>query len=118
MDVITHKTVTVDKLKVAQLRRIYSMRQLKWADNSSIVVFVLPSQHLVHKKFSKEILHIFPYQLDRIWNKLTFSGLGVAPTLVETQADLIKAVSSTPGAIGYVDNLNKEAFVNVIEVTK
>ncbi len=118
MEIIVHKTVTLDTLSAAQLRRIYSMRQLKWADNNSIVVYVLPSQHLVHKKFSKEILHIFPYQLDRIWNKLTFSGLGVAPTVVETEAELIKAVSSTPGAIGYVDSLNKEAFVNVIEVTK
>lgn len=105
-------------MSVSQLRRIYSMRQLRWASNIPIVVFVLPSQHSVHKKFSKNTLNIFPYKLDRIWNKLTFSGLGVAPNVVQSQEELIKAVSSTPGSIGYIDNLNKEEHVNVIKITK
>ena len=98
------------------------MRQLRWADNSAIVVYVLPSKHNIHKKFSKDVLHIFPYQLDRIWNKLTFSGLGVAPTVIKTQIELLLAVSITPGSIGYVENYNnnfdKEVDVNVIEITK
>jgi len=81
------------------------------------VVFVLPSQHAIHKVFSKDLLHIFPYQLDRIWTKLTFSGLGVSPRMVESQMELIHAVSTTPGAIGYAETLNKED-VNVIQVTK
>jgi len=122
IQVIVNKTIEVSSLKTVQLRRIYSMRQLRWADNSAIVVYVLPSQHLIHKKFSKDVLHIFPYQLDRIWNKLTFSGLGVAPLLVKTQADLLHAVSITPGAIGYVDNytdnIDKEIDVHVIQITK
>lgn len=94
------------------------MRQLRWKDNTPIVVFVLPSQHALHKKFSKNILNVFPYKLERIWNKLTFSGLGVAPIIVQTEKELIQAVSTTPGAIGYVDNIIKEEHVNVIEVTK
>lgn len=117
MHVITHASVNVDTMTTAQLRRIYSIRQIRWANNTPIVVFVLPSQHVIHKNFSKNILNIFPYKLDRIWNKLTFSGLGVAPTVVQSQDALLKAVSNTPGAIGYVDDLNKEADVNVIKIS-
>jgi hypothetical protein len=93
------------------------MRQLRWENNTPIVVFVLPSQHVIHKNFSKNILNIFPYKLDRIWNKLTFSGLGVAPTIVQSQEALLKAVSATPGAIGYVDDLSKDNDVNVISIS-
>lgn len=116
--VISHHSVEVESLSSSQLRRIYSMRQVRWENDSAIVVYVLPNKHSVHKIFSKDMLHIFPYQLDRIWKKLTFSGLGVSPRIVKSQAELIHAVSNTPGAIGYVETLDKEVHVNVIKVTQ
>ena len=59
---------------------------------------------------------MYPYQLDRIWNKLTYSGLGVAPVMVVSPAALIDAVRKTPGAIGYVGKLKDEEGVYVIEI--
>lgn len=100
----------------AQLRRIYAVRQIKWDDNSPITVFVLPNNHNIHKKFAQENLNILPYKLERIWNKLTFSGLGVAPTVVATEAELVAAVASTPGAIGYLEHISEEYQVNVIQI--
>lgn len=118
MHVIVNKAVKQDSLSVAQLRRIYAMRQIKWSDNTPIIVFVLPSQHLMHKKFAQQTLHILPYKLDRIWNKLTFSGLGNAPTIVETPERLLEAVKNTPGAVGYIDEITKEDLVNVIKISQ
>ncbi len=114
---ISHASLDIKAMTVSQLRRIYTMRQLRWANNVPIVVFVLPSKHLVHNYFSKKSLKIFPYKLDRIWNKLTFSGLGVAPKVVQSQAELQKVVSETPGAIGYVEEVNKDENVNVIQIS-
>jgi len=102
IEVVTHHQVIDNSLTKSQLRRIYTMRQLHWSDNSAITVFVLPSQHDLHKRFAKERLQIFPYQLNRIWHKLTYSGLGVAPTIVTSEQELIQAVIKTPGAIGYI----------------
>lgn len=116
--VITHTSVNVQHLNSQQLKRIYLIRQLRWGNNLPIVVFVLPSQHSTHKKFTTTMLNAFPYKLDRIWNKLTFSGLGVAPILVRSEKELINAVRTTPGAIGYVDNIIKDEHVNVITVAK
>ena len=104
IEVITHPQVAESSLTKSQLQRIYTMRQLRWSDNSAIIVFVLPSQHNIHKRFAKERLQIFPYQLNRIWHKLTYSGLGVAPTIVASQEELIQAVNKTPGAIGYISD--------------
>ena len=104
IEIVTHLNVPDKQLTQSQLRRIYSMRQLHWSNNTHITVFVLPSQNALHHRFAKECLQIFPYQLNRIWHKLTYSGLGVAPTIVESEQDLIKAVISTPGAIGYISD--------------
>ncbi|WP_211342288.1 hypothetical protein [Litorilituus sediminis] len=123
VDVIAHASVKEQTLTASQLRRIYTMRQLRWSDNSTITVFVLPSQHQLHQRFSKETLQIFPYQLNRIWHKLTYSGLGVAPIIVQTPQALIEAVNSTPGAIGYaegdaVKGSENEGAVHVVKIEK
>lgn len=102
IEVVTHPQVTESSLTKSQLRRIYTMRQLRWSDDHAITVFVLPSQHALHQRFAKERLQIFPYQLNRIWHKLTYSGLGVAPTIVRSEQELIQAVIKTPGSIGYI----------------
>lgn len=114
MEVIVNQSVNSEELTTAQLRRIYTMRQVSWSDGSPIVVYMLPSKHPTHQQFSKDVLRIFPYQLDRIWNKLIFSGLGVAPNVVATKELLIEKVSSVTGAIGYVDELEEEGDVQLI----
>lgn len=120
IEIVTHPQVTEMTLTKSQLRRIYTMRQLRWSDNSAINVFVLPSQHDLHQRFAKERLQIFPYQLNRIWHKLTYSGLGVAPTIVASEKELIQAVTKTPGAIGYIDDdtlkkINQDEKIKRIE---
>lgn len=111
-----HPSVSENVLTTSQLRRIYTMRQIQWADGRRITVYVLPRQHALHLRFSKERLQMFPYQLDRIWNKLTYSGLGVAPITVNTPEDLLEAVKKTPGAIGYVENTQGMGAVNVVQI--
>ena len=59
IEIVTHPKVTDNSLTKSQLRRIYTMRQLRWSDNSVISVFVLPSQHDLHQRFAKERLQIF-----------------------------------------------------------
>ena len=116
VEVILHPSINEPILTTSQLRRIYTMRQVQWPDGRLITVFVLPRQHPLHLRFSKERLQMFPYQLDRIWNKLTYSGLGVAPITVNTPEELLNAVKQTPGAIGYVEKVKDEEAVNVIEI--
>ena len=103
-------------LTKSQLRRIFSMRQLLWSDGQKIVVFVLPSSHQLHQNFSKNKLGIFSYKLDRIWNKLTYSGLGTAPIVVQSPQALIDAVVSTSGAIGYIEDSASVKDVYVIKI--
>ena len=87
------------------LSAIFKMRLLKWQDGTGkpITVYVLPDDTPLHKRFSKEILNVFPHQMRRAWNKLVFSGSGQAPIEVKNVAEMIEKVASTPGAIGYLN---------------
>ena len=92
------------------------MRKLVWPGGQTIVVYALPNHSELHQKFSKEILKIFPYQLERTWKKLAYSGLGKIPIVVNSVTELKQAVKVTPGAIGYINQAAKGDLFNVIRI--
>ncbi|WP_419571010.1 hypothetical protein [Rheinheimera sp.] len=116
LDVIVHPGVRMTELNVTQLRSIYSMRQQNWPDGQPIRVFVLPAKSDVHQQFSKQKLQMFPYQLDRIWQKITYSGLGSAPVVVNSAAQMLEMVSNTTGAIGYIEETDENSSVTVLPI--
>jgi ABC-type phosphate transport system substrate-binding protein len=117
-EVVTHPAVPMDQLTVTQLRGIYSMRQQNWPDGTAVRVFVLPAKNQVHHAFAKEKLQMFPYQLDRIWQKITYSGLGAAPVVLTSEQQMREMVATTEGAIGYIENSDELSKLKVIRVTQ
>jgi len=114
--VVVHPTVAVPSLTAAQLRSIYLKRQVIWPDGLPIQVFVLPLQSAVHKEFSQTRLKLFPYQLERNWQKLTFSGIGTPPTEVSSATDMLRLIQTTPGAIGYLPFDHETTDAKVIQI--
>ena len=98
------------------LRSIYSMRLSSWADGKNISVFVMNPSGEEHRQICLEVLNVFPYQLQRVWDVLVFSGTGQSPIVVKTKQEMIEKVSSTPGAIGYISDSEVPANVKVINV--
>lgn len=113
IEVIAHPELEISQISSSELRRIYTMKKRHWYDKTPIHVYVLPPDSKQHKHFTKRVLQMFPYQLERMWNKLAFSGAGVPPTEVATEDEMIRLVSSTPGSIGYIGQRNIEEL-NVI----
>ncbi|MDO6566474.1 substrate-binding domain-containing protein [Alteromonas sp. 1_MG-2023] len=100
--VVASESVETHSLTRSQLRQIFTGHLQYWEDGKKIHVFVLEDENGLHKTFCRETLQMFPYQLSRLWDQLTYSGQGVTPTRAESQAKLIEMVESTSGAIGYV----------------
>jgi len=103
IDVIANPATPVDALSMRELRAIYTMRLDRWRDGSEIQVFVLPQKHSLHQQFCKTVLQALPHQLQAVWYRLVYSGMGRAPTEVASEQEMIERVSQTPGAIGYVE---------------
>ena len=108
LTVVTHPSVEKSTLSVSELRAIFSMRLTHWSDSSPIRVFVLPNEHPRHKEFSMDVLKMFPHQLQSAWDRLVYSGTGNAPTVVDSEEEMRRVVSITPGAIGYIGDAKED----------
>lgn len=92
-------SVTLDR---DLLRAVFTMRMRQWPDGSPIRVFVLPDDDPLSDVFYRERLGMYSYVLRRAWDRMVFTGTGFAPTVVQSEQEMIERVRSTPGAIGYV----------------
>lgn len=111
--VIAHPSVSTQTLSREAALAIFAMHNQRWPDGQRIKVFVLEKGHSTHTAFATNVLGTYPYQLDRIWRRLVYSGTGRAPQICIDEAEMRRKVRSTPGAIGYVGTLQEEDL-NVI----
>jgi hypothetical protein len=102
VDVIVSPSLTSTKLDRSLLRSVFTMRLRQWPDGSPVRVFVLPDSDPLSDQFYRERLGMYSYVLRRAWDRMVFTGTGFAPTVVQTEKEMIERVRSTPGAIGYV----------------
>ncbi|WP_394224241.1 substrate-binding domain-containing protein [Alteromonas gracilis] len=103
LNVMVNESVMVNELNRTELRQIFTGHRQYWSDGTKITVFVLQDSNELHKQFCREVLHMFPYQLSRLWDQITYSGQGVTPVRVSSYQELVKALERTSGAIGYVE---------------
>ena len=99
---LIHNDIPVDELDTTYLNQIFAMQVRKWPNGTPIQVFVLPSSSPLHRDFVVNYLNTQAHQLDRIWNRMLFTGTGKPPTLVESENEMYSKLLTTPGAIGYV----------------
>lgn len=112
---IFHHSSQQELVSLEELRAIYTLQKRTWSDGQEITVFVLDTDDVVHQRFCKEVLGVFPRQLESIWYRRVFSGTGKSPQTVTNQDQMIELVTSTPGAIGYVlTEVNNEKLIQKI----
>lgn len=92
------------------------MRTRSWPDGTPIKIFVLDDGDPVHKAFTKQRLNLFPYKLRRVWDRYLFSGTGQPPITVKDFEEMLNRVSSTRGAIGYINKGNVDERAHIIEI--
>lgn len=113
---ITHPASQRQAVSLNEARLYLSMRLRAWPDSTPVSVFVLPDDSPLHEEVTVSLLQVFPYQLRRAWDRQLFTGTGQAPTTVPTEAEMIRRVAETPGAIGYASNVPADAPVRALAV--
>ncbi|MAZ89092.1 MAG: hypothetical protein CL693_15800 [Cellvibrionaceae bacterium] len=102
--IIHHRHQVVAVANRQTLKAIYTLRQQYWDDGTPIRLITLPANHPLHKRFTRQQLGFYPYQLQRCWDRLAFSGTAIEPIEVDSEAAMIEAVKSHKGAIGYINS--------------
>ena len=113
---IAHLDVNTRTLTRDNMRAIFAMRQRTWPDGQAVRVFVLPNNHAVHGRFTKERLAVYPHQLQLAWDRMVFSGTGQAPNRVSSQSEMLERIATTPGALGYLEREYLDDRVQVISM--
>ncbi len=114
--IIAHPEVEAPALNLNELRSIFSMRARLWPDGSPITVVVLGDQHRTHRQFLTNTLKMLPHQLRRHWDRYIYSGIGQGPIQVNNQEQMIRFISTTPGAIGYINTGVPHEQVQTLEL--
>ncbi len=103
VEVITHAGSATQLQGNTNLRSIFSMRTRYWPNGEKIRVFVLPDDNEIHKTFVKQKLDMFPHQLRRTWDRMTYTGTGQPPITVHSIAEMLEKIKTTKNSIGYID---------------
>ena len=65
-------------------------------------------------EFYRLLVNKEPAEIKAYWSRLVFSGGSRPPQIAESREDLIRLLSSNPGAIGYMDRNKVDQRVRII----
>jgi ABC-type phosphate transport system substrate-binding protein len=102
VEIIVNPDVETVPLDRDLLRAIFTMRLRSWPDGPPVHVFVLPDNNPISDRFYRELLGMYSYVLRSAWDRMVYTGTGLAPTIVHSEKEMRERVLETPGAIGYV----------------
>ena len=114
--VIANSQQPVNSLNLKELRAMFLMRLREWPDHRPVSVFVLRQEDPVHIQFCKDLLSVYPHQLQAGWDRLVYSGTGAAPVILESEQQMLDTIANTPGSIGYIQEDKPHANVKTITV--
>ncbi|HEV7241734.1 MAG TPA: hypothetical protein VGQ36_21050 [Thermoanaerobaculia bacterium] len=100
--VVVHRANPVTSLSRAQLSALFMRRTRRWPDGTDVRP-VEPARARVREDFSRAIHGKSLAYVTRYWHRVIFSGRGVPPDELASDAAVIEFVKSQRGGIGYID---------------
>jgi hypothetical protein len=100
--VIVHPENPVPELSRAFLRDVFLKRNTKWAHGPAMRPADLGGAAPVREAFTREVLNRSVPEVKRYWQQQIFSGKGVPPPELTSEAEVVAYVLKHPGGIGYL----------------
>jgi hypothetical protein len=101
MQVIANPSVKSAAVSVDELKNVFLGNTSSLADGSKVEP-VLAESGPAHDEFLKDVVGKSAPALKNHLKTLVFTGKGSMPKSFASEADIVKYVAKTPGAIGYV----------------
>ena len=110
MAVVVNKDNTVGNVTSVHLSRIFRSEIKKWPDGKAVVL-VLHRDSAGETETLQRLIKMSPTEL-----KALIAAHKDSIQLVDSDADVLKIVQSTPGAVGFVDVRSVDNTINVVRV--
>lgn len=111
--VITGALNPLHKLSLEQLKLIYLRKMQVDEQGNRWIPTNLPVGNPLRQEFSSTLFSMLPEDQEHYWNAQYFHGITPPPVMSSEEA-VLRFVSSTPGAIGYVQQSHSDERVKII----
>ncbi len=93
-------TIFMNRLMV---QRIFTRRETRWSNGDSIIVFIKPMDSIEHRNFVSNTLNMTLYRYQQSLETYTYTARALPVTEVANDQQMLTAINTHPGAIGYVN---------------
>jgi ABC-type phosphate transport system substrate-binding protein len=114
--VIVNANNHVTRLDRRFVSEAFLKKRTHWDEDVPIQPVDLGQKNAVRDRFSRDVLERDVASVRRYWAQQVFSGRGVPPPEVPSDADVVKYVASHSGGIGYVAAGVELSGVKIVEV--
>ena len=99
--VVTGHETVIKNLNNKQLENIFLRKSILNEDGMTWIPLNLNPENPIRQAFSQTLLHRSPDILESYWNEQYFHGI-TPPYVVASEEAMLRFVTGTPGAIGYI----------------
>lgn len=103
-------------LDAQAVQRIFLGKEKKFPDGSESLPVNQVAETALRQDFDQNVLGRSSSQVSAYWSKLVFTGKGIPPKEVKTDAEVIELVSKNPSVIGYIDSSSVTDAVKVVNL--
>nr|WP_136249642.1 phosphate ABC transporter substrate-binding protein [Ningiella ruwaisensis] len=98
------------------VQRIFLGKEKKFGDGTETIPVNQVADSAIRQSFDENVLGRSSSQVSAYWSKLVFTGKGIPPKEVTSDAEVIDLVSKNPSVIGYVDSASVTDAVKVVNL--
>ena len=114
--VVMNSAVHIDALPKKAVSDLFMKRTTKWSDGAAVVAVDQAESAAVRDEFSRTVHGKATAAVKSYWNQQIFSGREVPPVEKPGDAEVVKFVRSTPGAVGYVSEGAATEGLRVLQI--
>ncbi len=98
------------------VQRIFLGKDKKFADGNESIAVNQSAETEIRQDFDEAVLGRSSSQVSAYWSKLVFTGKGIPPKEVGSDAEVIDLVSKNPSVIGYINRASVTDAVKIVEM--
>ncbi len=113
--IIANQSVTADSISAGELKSVFLLQRRALQDGS-IVTPVVQKSGATQELFLREYMDRNPEEIRTYYYGLVFTGKGVMPKELQSDAEVVAYVARTRGAVGYVSSAANSEGVKILAV--
>lgn len=112
--VIVHPQASFNTLTLSEARQLFMDKSKRLPDGQTAAPVMPPEHSALRKAFDRLVLDRDSKQMRAYWAQMIFTGRGKPPRHAENDEAMKQEVSTTPNAVGYIDQRSLDRRVKVV----